>query len=915
VRGVGARGLKGEGERALALPTGVRGNLPLPLTPLIGRGQEVQAVSARLGAARLVTLTGTGGVGKTRLATQIAEAVAEQYADGVWFVDLAPLTDPVLVPQAAAAALGVRGEGRRPVVETLLAELGPKALLLVLDNCEHVLDAAARLADQVLARCPQVRFLATSRERLGLVGEVAWRVPPLAVPGERDLQQVEQAQPNGAPAVPDSSTLLDFAAVRLFAERAADAAPGFRPEGAQLAAISRICRRLDGVPLAIELAAARVGVIPVSQILARLDDRLHLLTGGSRTALPRQRTLRATLDWSYDLPSEAERLLFRRLSVFAGGWTLEAAETMAEPRSGIRSNEVLDLLGQLVGQSVVMVDEHNRAGAHAARYRLLETLREYGQGRLLESGEGETARRRHLDYFLGLAEEGESKRYGADEAGWLERLEVEHDNLRAALAWAIEAEETGPGLRLGGALWRLWSTRGYAGEGRRQLARLLALAGSSPGAASNRAEDGWRARALLAAGSLSLEVGDCRAARSLCEESLGLWRALGDMGGVADSLAALGETEESQGGYAAAGSLFAQGLAIRRDLGDRWGIANSLDRLGRLSYYQGDYDLARDRGEAALAIRRDLADRRGIAQSLTVLGSIASHRGDYEAARSLKEESLAISRELGDKSSIGPLLNELGDMAGIHGDYARATELLEESRAIRQEIGEPGGAANARQGLGRIALDQGDHGRAGALFEESLAVYRKLSDLRGIAWALADLGTLALRRGISEAAARHYRGESGVAPGPERQAGDRGVPGGICGAGERDGAGRTRGTAVRGGGRAARRDRRSGGPERAGGESPQREPGAEDAAGGGICGRLGRGSGDEPGAGHRVCAGRSCRCLTCRRVRGGRASRAAGDSEAGGGNRHAPGGVGCTAPWRSGPWGAEPGGGGRRPEN
>ncbi len=722
-------------------------NLPVQLTSFLGRERELAEIKRLLATTRLLTLTGTGGVGKTRLALQVAADLLEEYPDGVWLVELAPLMDPALQPLAVASALGVQEEPNCPLLATLSDYLRPRKMLLLLDNSEHLLSGCAQVADTLLRNCPRVQVLASSREALGIAGELTWRVPSLPVPDLQRLPSVSADLP---------SALIQYEAVRFFSERAAFSQPGFAVTAENAWAVAEVCQRLDGIPLAIELAAARLTMLSVEQIAARLGDRFRLLTGGSRTALPRQQTLRACIDWSYDLLSEAERLLFRRLSVFAGGCTLEAAEAVGTGEE-VEAGEVLDLLGQLVGKSVVMMDEPHPASARAARYRLLETLRQYGQDRLLESGAGEAARGQHLGYFLGLAEEGESGLHGVDQAAWLERLDAEHDNLRAALAWAAEAEEIALGLRLGGALWRFWSMSGYAGEGRRQLARLLTLAGSSARPTSPTAEHGWRARALLAAGSLSLEAGDYWGGRHLSKESLGIWRAMGDMAGIADSLAALGEAEQSQGGYVAARSLYQQCLAIRRELGDRWGIASSLRGLGYLCYYQGDYDLARELGEAALEIRRELGDRRGIAHSLTGLAMIAEQHGDYETARSLYEESLAISRELGNKTSVSLLLGLLGGVARVHGEYARATELLEDCLAIRQAIGELGGVANVRHVLGQIALDQGEHGRAAALFEESLAVYRKQSDLRGIAWALVDLGTVALRQGDWETAARDYR--------------------------------------------------------------------------------------------------------------------------------------------------------------
>jgi predicted ATPase/uncharacterized protein HemY len=599
---------------------------------------------------------------------------------------------------------------------------------------------------------------------------------------------------------------MQYAAVRLFVERARAGKASFAMTPHNAPAIVRVCQRLDGIPLAIELAAARVRAMPVEQIAGRLDDRFRLLTGGSRTALQRQQTLRASIDWSYDLLCEPERCLLRRLSVFAGGWTLEATEAVCsdrglrirdseapaavgDPTSSIQSEEVLDLLQGLVEKSLVVYEEQDGCPLDGARYWMLETVRQYASERLLEEGEAEAIRARHLDYFLGLAEAAEPHHLtGAQRGEWLERLETEHDNLRAALDWALsEAEgrgsetgETGgvegpaprtsetidpqPGsphplhsrfaaypvrgreatiprreaaLRLAAALFCFWTTRGHLTEGRERLALALA---SATGAVT---EGPVRAKALDAAGYLASCQADYEAARALHEESLAIKREFGDLSGIARSLDYLGVVAHEQEEYGTARSRFEESLAIRRELGDRLAIADSLNHLGMVAYEQGDYAAARAPHEESLAIRRELGDRSGIAYSLNHLGFIARGQGEYAAARALHEQALAIRRELGDRSGIAYALDHLGRVAQEQADYESARALYEESLAIRRELGERSAIANSLNHLGMVASKRRDYGTARARYEESLAIRRELGNRSGIAQSLEALAVLA----------------------------------------------------------------------------------------------------------------------------------------------------------------------------
>jgi len=438
-------------------------NLPLQLTSFVGRDRERAGVRRLLATSRLVTLTGPGGVGKTRLALRVAADVLPEYPHGVWLAELAVLADPARVPQAVAAAAGVPEDPARPLLAVLADALRPRRLLLLLDNCEHLVGACARLADALLRACPGLTVLATSREPLSIAAEAAWPVPPLAVPDA------------GKP--PPGGTAARYEAVRLFRDRAAAARPTFRLTRRNAPAVAQLCARLDGLPLALELAAARVRVLPVAELAARLEDRFRLLTGGSRAAPARQQTLRATLDWSYDLLSEPERALFRRLAVFAAGWTMAAAEAVGADADGqgIAPGEVLDLLTGLLDKSLVTADEQPDG---TARYRLLETVRQYAQERLAAGGEAEVVQRRHAAFFLGLAEAAAPELLGGRQTAWLDRLEREHDNLRAALEWLTERGAVEAGLRLGNAVGPFWLTRGYLQEPRERLERLLALPGA-----------------------------------------------------------------------------------------------------------------------------------------------------------------------------------------------------------------------------------------------------------------------------------------------------------------------------------------------------------------------------------------------------------------------------------------------------
>jgi non-specific serine/threonine protein kinase len=516
-------------------------NLPYQLTSFVGREQEIAQLEQLVTANRLVTLTGAGGAGKTRLAIEVTSRLVDAFADGVCLVELAALSDPRLVPQSVAQALEVKEQPTRPLIETLSEHLASKKLLLVLDNVEHLLEACVHLVDEIIRRSADITVLVTSRERLGMTGELTYRVPSLTVPGPNETLTPE--------------TGSSYEGVRLFVERARLARPDFDLTAENASAVASICARLDGIPLAIELAAPRLRSMSVVELNGRLDQRFALLTDGSRAALPRHRTLRSMLDWSYDLLGEPEKLFLQRLSVFAGGWTLTAAEEVCAGE-GIEHRDVLDLMTSLVDKSLVVPEQ----GYAQTRCRLLETVRQYARDRLEDSGGSAAVRVRHRDYYLALAEEADPKLRGAEQAEWLRRLEEEHDNLRAGLDWSLVEAEPKGGLRLCGALQRFWWTRGHFTEGRQWCTRVLGKAG-----AEERTRE--RAKVLIEAGALAFFQGDYPAARALLEESLAILRELGDRFGIAVSLSNLGNVAYGQSDYLAGKAMYEESLAIHRELG------------------------------------------------------------------------------------------------------------------------------------------------------------------------------------------------------------------------------------------------------------------------------------------------------------------------------------------------------------
>ncbi len=664
-------------------------NLQIPLTPLIGRENERDAVTTFLlrKDVRLLTLTGPGGVGKTRLALQVAADLVDKFSDGVFFVPLASINDPKLVLPTISGTLGLREEhGRspfdasatiapkateRPLAALLENYLREKHVLLVLDNLEHLLTSGPQIIE-LLASCRKLKVLVTSRSTLNVRGEQEFSVPPLALP---DLRRVTAAK-----------TVLQYAAALLFFQRALAVNPDFKLMDKDAKTVAEICVRLDGLPLALELAAARTRVLSAKALLARLESRLSLLTAGPRDLPARQQTLRDTIAWSYDLLTPGEKTLFRRLGIFAGGCTLDAAEKVCSREQDL-GMELVDGLQSLVDKSLISrVDMYSES-----QFMILHTIREFALERLEKSGEIKEIGRLHGHFFAEFARKAELELRGPQQAAWLERLERDNDNLREALRWFLQDGEADLCLEMAGSLWRYWWVRGRVAEGREWLSRALLKAPKHTLA---------RARALRGAGALAALQNDHAAARALHEESLAIYQELGDRLGISTALLQLGTITHDQGDYASARSLYEQSLAMKRELGDRLGTAMLLNNLGIVAQQQGDHTEAKSLFEQSLLIKRELGDNLGVAISLYYLARVACQQADYLKARTLCQESLVIERDLGDKIGIADCLEGLAEVACRMKLPKQAAQLFGAAEIIRETYGAP-----------IFSMDRGQHER------------------------------------------------------------------------------------------------------------------------------------------------------------------------------------------------------------
>jgi predicted ATPase/class 3 adenylate cyclase len=741
----------------LVARSSIRNNLPAQPTPLIGRTAEVRMVGDLLRRAdvRLLTLTGPGGVGKTRLAMEAAAEALDDFADGVSFVNLAPVRDSDLVTATIAQTLGVKEAGSQPLIERLNDCLQDKHLLLLLDNFEQVLDAAPHVAE-LLAAAPGLKILVTSRETLHLRGEYEFPVAPLALP-PRSPTQGEGAQAGvlvqNLPLSPawergpgGEGDLTQYDAVRLFIERAQAVKPDFRVTNATAPAAAEICHRLDGLPLAIELAAARVKLFPPEALLKRLEHRLPFLTGGARDLPARQQTLRGTIDWSYHLLAASEQVLFRRLAVFGGGRTLSAAEAVCNADADL-GLDVLDGIHSLLDKSLLYRDE---GADDDPRFLMLETIWEYAMEQLKASGEAETLRRRHAEYFLALAKKAASQFRGAPPPMSLDRLTVEHDNLRTALAWALGGGDAEIGLQLAATLADadFWRTRGYLSEGRTWLEQ--ALAGSSGAASASRAT----ALANLA-GSVFVQ-GNAARGIALTEEALGLFRALGNRQGIVDELSSLGTMLQDLGEYSRATVVLTESLDLSQEVGNRGGMAYALHRLGNVARDQGEMGRATDLLEASLVLWRELGNLREGADTLNGLGDVALNQSAYARAMAYYQEALAGFRQVGDHNGSAYVLRNLGRLCAAQGDLAQARLLVEESVAWFRQAENEWGLAETLHHLGAVAAAQGNAAWATALFREGLGLQRKLGAKRLIAESLERTAGLAAAQGQPARAARLF---------------------------------------------------------------------------------------------------------------------------------------------------------------
>jgi len=662
-------------------------NLPTSLTRFVGRANDLKAIKDRLAKSRLVTLTGLGGVGKTRLALKIAHELVETFDDGVWWVDLASLEDPDLVAQTVAKVLGIREAAGQPLLETLSDQLKSKRLLLVLDNCEHVLDASAQLAKTLLEACPQLQVMATSRDALHLVGETHWGVGPLSLP-----ELLDEA--------PDVEVMKQFEAVTLFVERAQAVKPNFQVSEENAHAVAYLCHHLDGIPLALELAAARVKVLSVQKLVERLGDSFGLLSGGRKT-VPRQQTLRAAIDWSYEPLADEEKTLLNRLSVFRGGFSLEAAEAVCAG-GDLEIEGVLDWLGQLVEKSLVEV------ASDGERYRLLQIVKQYSREQLEAVDEVESLNDLHLAYFVELGANSQLALIGPEQRMWLQMLEAEHNNMRAALAWGLEQSKAEEVLRLSAGLGRFWGFSGRMGEGRKWLASALEL----------RKETSLliQGSALHWQGSLAGQQGDYDAAEASLRESLELYRTCDNPKGICAVLNMLANVAYLHNDLKEARSMYQQSVDISRKLGDTHSMGAVLNNLGNVARAQKDYDAARKYYEECVTIcRQRRTEDRIISRALGNLGVLSRYAGEYEKAQACLEESLTIFESIGDKQGRADALNNLGVLALQQERFPQAQTYFEKSAELCGETGDQYALTHNVAGLAHVVSWQNQPQQAAQL--------------------------------------------------------------------------------------------------------------------------------------------------------------------------------------------------------
>lgn len=680
-------------------------NLPVQLTSFIGRVQEMSKVKELLEVSRLVTLLGPGGTGKTRIAMQIGAELINDFMNGVFVAELAPVTDPLRVSRALIDTLGIKELPNKSPEETIIDYLKDKSLLLLLDNCEHLIDACATLSEKLLANCAKLKILATSREALKCDGERIYRLEPLSVPDVKKNYSPEE--------------LAQFEAVRLFIERALTVNAGFRITNDNTPALSQICYQLDGIPLAIELAAARINVLTIDGISERLNDRFRLLTGGNRTALPRQQTLRALIDWSYDLLSENEKLLCRRLTVFSGGWTLESSEKICSDEL-LDEYEVLDLLENLTDKSLVKIVEEG----YNSRYNMLESIRKYGNEKLIKSGEEYELYERHFNYCFQLAENSGKKLIGNEQREWIKKIAQENDNIRECLRWAL-LNNPESALKLSVELGKFWELQSHFMEGLEFLKKSME--------SSKNIDLKWKAKAIYWMGFFLTHQGKYNEAKKYLNQCLDIFSETGDKDGEALTYLSLGMIAVFESDYKSIDSFSQKSLSISLGLNNKSYIARNLQNIGLGLMQQGNHDSARTKMEESLSIYRELNDTLQIAKIIGNLGALEYLLTNYDKARILFEESLVLRRELGDKQGISIALSNLGSVAYMQKDFEEAEKCLLESLEIIKEIGDKRVYVTAINTLANIAYDTGDYPKAVQLFCESLVIADEIGDNYSIA--------------------------------------------------------------------------------------------------------------------------------------------------------------------------------------
>jgi predicted ATPase/DNA-binding XRE family transcriptional regulator len=710
-------------------------NLPVSLTSFIGREKEQQEIASLLNKYRLVTLIGPGGVGKTRLSLEVGQKMLKNYLNGVWLVELAPVLDPLLVPRTIAIAIGLRDEPQRPIIDMLSGYLREKQMLIILDNCEHVLDPCAQLVDTLLKNCPNLKILATSRESLGIMGEVTYPVPSLGLPNMEQLLE----------------KIRDYESVRLFEERAQLAQLGFLVTTENASSVAQICNQLDGIPLAIELVAARVRMFSTEQIAARLEQSLNLLTSGNRTSLPRHQTLQAAIEWSYDLLSPAEQTLFRRLSVFVNGWTLEAAEFVCSDEN-IKAEDILELLTQLINKSLVNTEDLQ----NEPRYRMLETIRQYANEKLIASGESNMLTDQHLDYFLSLAETAEPHLRRKEQIEWLKRLDAEHENMRAALKWAMSKPTTEPVLRLAGALESYWDIRTHWSEGSHWLDQALQKEWSE----ANISHKAARAKALYCRADLAYQMDDLTTLRTCAESALILCQEVKDFWGVAFSRTMIAEYWAQMGDSKVSKTLFEQSLMEFQKLGDARGQAFVLHLLARVLSIVGTREEYLECRQRAIIHARASGDRQSLGHSL-LEGHVLNltFEGKWDQAEKILQE-------------VEQLFTEFGYPSGTNWNWTRAYRAyisfargkLEEAKAgvelcieYCHRVGEKASQAIYLIFLGLIAEIENNLQSAIKYQQKSLDLMKDIGSPRQIAWSLMILGRLRYQEGNREVALQHMQ--------------------------------------------------------------------------------------------------------------------------------------------------------------